>query len=74
MKIPSENNNFYKSFFCSSLVVHGFTMDEDGHKMSKSLGNVVDPNAVIHGDQVYVFNLQGCSIMIVDQHADGRDI
>ncbi|KAL5008395.1 hypothetical protein ScPMuIL_013976 [Solemya velum] len=34
-----------------NLVVHGFTMDEEGHKMSKSLGNVVDPKTVIHGDQ-----------------------
>ncbi|XP_053374897.1 isoleucine--tRNA ligase, mitochondrial-like [Mercenaria mercenaria] len=32
-----------------SLVVHGFTMDEDGRKMSKSVGNVVDPDVVIHG-------------------------
>ncbi|KAH3851373.1 hypothetical protein DPMN_093853 [Dreissena polymorpha] len=32
-----------------SLVVHGFTMDEDGRKMSKSLGNVVDPDIVVHG-------------------------
>ncbi|KAL4238912.1 Isoleucine--tRNA ligase [Mactra antiquata] len=32
-----------------NLVVHGFTMDEDGKKMSKSIGNVVDPNIVIKG-------------------------
>ncbi|XP_060559788.1 isoleucine--tRNA ligase, mitochondrial-like isoform X2 [Ruditapes philippinarum] len=32
-----------------SLVVHGFTMDEDGKKMSKSIGNVVDPDVVING-------------------------
>ncbi|XP_052785641.1 isoleucine--tRNA ligase, mitochondrial-like [Mya arenaria] len=32
-----------------SLVVHGFTMDEEGRKMSKSLGNVIDPDKVIHG-------------------------
>lgn len=30
-----------------ALLTHGFTVDEDGRKMSKSLGNVVDPNQVI---------------------------
>jgi isoleucyl-tRNA synthetase len=37
---------------CRSLVVHGFTMDEDGKKMSKSIGNVVDPDVVINGGKV----------------------
>lgn len=32
-----------------SLIVHGFTMDEHGRKMSKSVGNVVDPETVIKG-------------------------
>uniref|UniRef100_A0A671VS06 isoleucine--tRNA ligase n=1 Tax=Sparus aurata TaxID=8175 RepID=A0A671VS06_SPAAU len=32
-----------------SLVVHGFAISEKGEKMSKSLGNVVDPDAVISG-------------------------
>ncbi|XP_033735132.1 isoleucine--tRNA ligase, mitochondrial-like [Pecten maximus] len=31
------------------LVVHGFAVDEEGKKMSKSIGNVVDPDTVIHG-------------------------
>lgn len=35
-----------------SLVVHGFVMDEYGKKMSKSLGNVVDPDAVVNGGKV----------------------
>jgi len=35
-----------------SLVVHGFVMDEDGRKMSKSLGNVVDPDVVVNGGKV----------------------
>ncbi|KAG7272576.1 hypothetical protein CRUP_024365 [Coryphaenoides rupestris] len=32
-----------------SLVVHGFAVGEKGDKMSKSLGNVVDPQVVING-------------------------
>uniref|UniRef100_A0A3Q1H747 isoleucine--tRNA ligase n=1 Tax=Acanthochromis polyacanthus TaxID=80966 RepID=A0A3Q1H747_9TELE len=32
-----------------SLVVHGFAVSEKGEKMSKSLGNVVDPDVVING-------------------------
>ncbi|XP_037072285.1 isoleucine--tRNA ligase, mitochondrial-like [Pollicipes pollicipes] len=34
-----------------SIFVHGFVMDEHGRKMSKSLGNVVDPTDVIAGSQ-----------------------
>ncbi|XP_059632729.1 isoleucine--tRNA ligase, chloroplastic/mitochondrial [Cornus florida] len=33
----------------SSVVTHGFVLDERGLKMSKSLGNVVDPRTVIEG-------------------------
>ncbi|XP_063352861.1 isoleucine--tRNA ligase, mitochondrial isoform X1 [Pelmatolapia mariae] len=32
-----------------SLVVHGFAVSEKGDKMSKSVGNVVDPDVVING-------------------------
>ncbi|KAL3874272.1 hypothetical protein ACJMK2_037312, partial [Sinanodonta woodiana] len=32
-----------------NLLVHGFTLDEEGRKMSKSIGNVVDPDVVING-------------------------
>ncbi|OFW87424.1 MAG: isoleucine--tRNA ligase [Alphaproteobacteria bacterium RIFCSPHIGHO2_02_FULL_46_13] len=30
-----------------SVLTHGFVLDEKGYKMSKSLGNVVDPNDVL---------------------------
>ncbi|KAE9598673.1 putative isoleucine--tRNA ligase [Lupinus albus] len=33
----------------SCVVTHGFVLDEKGLKMSKSLGNVVDPRSVIEG-------------------------
>ncbi|MGA7934249.1 MAG: isoleucine--tRNA ligase [Kovacikia sp.] len=32
-----------------SVLTHGFTLDEQGRKMSKSVGNVVDPMVVING-------------------------
>lgn len=32
-----------------TVLTHGFVLDEQGHKMSKSLGNVVDPAIVIEG-------------------------
>jgi len=32
-----------------TVLTHGFTLDEQGRKMSKSIGNVVDPNLVIAG-------------------------
>ena len=32
-----------------TVLTHGFVLDEKGHKMSKSLGNVVDPAVVING-------------------------
>ncbi|MDD4178448.1 MAG: isoleucine--tRNA ligase [Candidatus Margulisbacteria bacterium] len=31
----------------NSVLTHGFTIDDKGKKMSKSLGNVVDPNDVV---------------------------
>ncbi|EQD30468.1 isoleucyl-tRNA synthetase [mine drainage metagenome] len=57
-----EGSDQYRGWFQSSLITsvalrgqapyravltHGFTVDPDGHKMSKSLGNVIAPQAVI---------------------------
>src|SRR5690606_552216 len=56
-----EGSDQYRGWFNSSLITaviargrapyegilsHGFTLDGEGYKMSKSLGNVVDPNKV----------------------------
>ncbi|KAF2837064.1 isoleucyl-tRNA synthetase [Patellaria atrata CBS 101060] len=32
-----------------TLITHGFTLDQDGRKMSKSLGNVIAPHEIING-------------------------
>ncbi|MEA5418030.1 isoleucine--tRNA ligase [Spirulina sp. CCNP1310] len=32
-----------------TVLTHGFALDEKGHKMSKSLGNIVDPLVIING-------------------------
>lgn len=57
-----EGSDQYRGWFNSSLstgvahtgkspyktcVTHGFVLDGDGRKMSKSLGNVIDPNKII---------------------------
>lgn len=34
-----------------SIVVHGFTVDESGKKMSKSVGNVINPDDIINGSK-----------------------
>ncbi|KAF2102372.1 isoleucyl-tRNA synthetase [Rhizodiscina lignyota] len=32
-----------------TLITHGFTLDQDGRKMSKSLGNTISPDEIING-------------------------
>jgi isoleucyl-tRNA synthetase len=36
----------------STVITHGFTLDEKGKKMSKSLGNVISPITIINGGKV----------------------
>lgn len=37
------------------LITHGMVLDEKGKKMSKSLGNIVRPMAIVRGDKVCPF-------------------
>ncbi|KAI8366718.1 tRNA synthetases class I-domain-containing protein [Radiomyces spectabilis] len=51
-----EGSDQHRGWFQSSLltssdtlVTHGFTLDENGRKMSKSLGNTIEPSFITHG-------------------------
>ena len=41
-----------------TLVTHGFVLDPHKQKMSKSVGNVVDPDVVIHGGRCVAFRFR----------------
>ncbi|KAI2471300.1 isoleucyl-tRNA synthetase [Annulohypoxylon bovei var. microspora] len=43
------DTNFEKGAPFKQLITHGFTLDQDGRKMSKSLGNVIEPQEVMDG-------------------------
>lgn len=36
-----------------SIYIHGFAVDENGNKMSKSLGNVIDPLEIMKGNKYH---------------------
>ncbi len=42
-------SNFVKGAPFKQLITHGFTLDQEGKKMSKSLGNIVEPHDVMDG-------------------------
>lgn len=56
----------------SNLITHGFTTDEKGQKMSKSLGNGISPMDVINGTKVCL----GTECLADDQQipAQGSDV
>ncbi|XDE60724.1 isoleucine--tRNA ligase [Arthrospira platensis BEA 1257B] len=59
-----------------TVLTHGFVLDEKGYKMSKSLGNVVDPAVVINGgknqqqDPAYGADILRLWVSSVDYSAD----
>ena len=52
-----------------ALLTHGFTMDEAGEKMSKSKGNVVDPEVVIRESGAEIIRLWAA---MIDYSDDSR--
>lgn len=50
----------------SNVVSHGFVLDEQGRKMSKSLGNVVDPLKIAEEHGIEIFRLWALSQLVGD--------
>ena len=48
-RIASTGHNEELHAPYKSLITHGFTLDQHGKKMSKSLGNVISPDEIIEG-------------------------
>jgi isoleucyl-tRNA synthetase len=44
-----QNNSITPKAPFKTLITHGFTLDPEGRKMSKSLGNVISPDEIIFG-------------------------
>ncbi|MBW7933466.1 MAG: isoleucine--tRNA ligase [Gemmatimonadaceae bacterium] len=57
-----------------AVVTHGFTLDASGRKMSKSLGNTIDPNKVIGESGADVLRLWAVSVDWREDHRIGPEI
>lgn len=47
-----------------TLITHGMVLDQDGKKMSKSLGNIVSPLTIVNGGKVYDSQISLSSISL----------
>jgi isoleucyl-tRNA synthetase len=56
------------------VVTHGFTLDENGRKMSKSLGNVVAPQDVIDQSGADILRVWTCAVDYWDDQRIGPEI
>ena len=56
------------------VLTHGFTMAADGRKMSKSLGNTVDPNAIVEQYGADILRLWALSVDFTEDHRIGDEI
>ncbi|TCT06004.1 isoleucine--tRNA ligase [Aquabacter spiritensis] len=57
-----------------AVLTHGFVLDEDGRKMSKSLGNVVAPQEVIKASGADILRLWVCASDYADDLRIGPEI
>jgi isoleucyl-tRNA synthetase len=58
----------------NAVLTHGFTLDEDGKKMSKSLGNAVDPQDVMKQHGADILRLWAVSSNYVEDQTIGPNI
>ena len=56
------------------VLTHGFTMDEHGRKMSKSLGNTIAPQDVIKQSGADILRLWACASDYADDQRIGAEI
>jgi isoleucyl-tRNA synthetase len=56
------------------VLTHGFTLDENGRKMSKSLGNTVEPQKVIAQSGADILRLWVCASDYADDQRIGPEI
>jgi isoleucyl-tRNA synthetase len=56
------------------VLTHGFTLDANGRKMSKSLGNTVDPQKVIKDSGADILRLWVCATDYADDQRIGPEI
>jgi isoleucyl-tRNA synthetase len=56
------------------VLTHGFTLDENGRKMSKSLGNTVEPQKVIKDFGADILRLWVCATDYADDQRIGPEI
>ncbi len=57
-----------------AVLTHGFTMASDGRKMSKSLGNTIDPIKVMETSGADIIRLWALSVDFTEDHRIGDEI
>jgi isoleucyl-tRNA synthetase len=58
----------------NAVLTHGFTMDAKGMKMSKSLGNTIDPLKVMETNGADIIRLWALSVDYTEDHRIGDEI
>lgn len=56
------------------VLTHGFTLDENGRKMSKSLGNTIEPQKIIKESGADIMRLWVCATDYADDQRIGPEI
>jgi isoleucyl-tRNA synthetase len=58
----------------NAVLTHGFTMDAKGMKMSKSLGNTINPNDLMKEYGADILRLWALSVDFTEDHRIGKEI